>query len=104
MSHVIAKNQPYIVIFGGEEINVTNECYNQTFVLNLDTMHWEELKFERSPVPGKRAGHSEMVTADQSKVIIFGGYMVKKFEYPDLDPITEKHFYDDMWILDLEHD
>ncbi len=64
MSHVIAKNQPYIVIFGGEEINVTNECYNQTFVLNLDTMHWEELKFERSPVPGKRAGHSEMLTAD----------------------------------------
>ena len=70
-------------------------------MLDLGTMHWREMDFKRSPVPSKRAGHSEMVTADQSKVIIFGGYMVKKFVFADVDPITENHFFKDMWILDV---
>lgn len=93
MSHVIAKEQPYIVIFGGYDINITSECLNSTYLLDLDTMHWSEMEFKNSPVPPKRAGHSEMVTADQSKVIIYGGYMVKKFVFADVDPITESHFF-----------
>lgn len=29
--------------------------------------------------------------------------MVKKFVFADVDPITENHFFQDMWILDLEN-
>ena len=49
MSHVIIRNSPKIVIFGGcdREEKVSNE----TFVLNLDTMQWDALKFDKSPMP-----------------------------------------------------
>ena len=58
MSHVIANDQPYLVVFGGEDISITLECVDSTFLLNLDSMHWEELDFKGQPTPCKRAGHS----------------------------------------------
>ena len=71
----------YLVIFGGYYDNLRNcRFYNDTYLFNLETNQWEELKFSSSnnDIPSPRSACLLGVCNKSSRIILYGGYSKEK--------------------------
>lgn len=90
----------YLVVFGGFHDNL-RDCryFNDTYVFNLDTFQWQELKFSSTnELPSPRSACQLSVASKNNAVIVYGGYSKEKLKKDQERGIV----HTDMFSLSLE--
>ncbi|KAL0484124.1 Ras guanine nucleotide exchange factor [Acrasis kona] len=92
-----AVNDKHLVIFGGEPSEEGEPELNDTWVLELSTMKWREVK-PTSAIPRPRSFHS--MAMHQGKAILFGGM----FSIEGARVFDNTDYFDDLWQFDISTD
>jgi N-acetylneuraminic acid mutarotase len=57
-------------VFGGKNVE-TNEVFGDLWLFNIDSMIWQEVTVDDSPL--MRSGHRMEVDVETNKIFVFGG-------------------------------
>ncbi|RNA43852.1 kelch domain-containing 4 [Brachionus plicatilis] len=95
--HRMAVLKKHLVLFGGYYDNLRNcKFYNDTFLFNLETNQWEEMKFTASnDPPSPRSACQLNVCAKNNTVVIYGGFSKEKLKKDREKGIV----HSDMYVL-----
>ena len=92
----------HLVVFGGYYDNLRScRFYNDTYLFNLDTLQWEEMKFTSTGLieqPSPRSACQLSVCAKNNSIIVYGGFNKEKLKKEKEKAIT----HSDMFTLQYE--
>ncbi len=72
--------------------------FNDTHLFNLETEHWEEMKFSTIDTPSPRSACHFLPCSKNNSVVVFGGFTKEKLKKEKEKGII----HSDMYILTLE--
>ena len=100
--HRMVLVKKYLVIFGGYYDNLRNcKFYNDTYLFNLETMKWEEMKFSSTGLngaPTPRSACQLCVCNKTNNIILYGGFSKEKLKKDKEKGVI----HSDMFVLSHE--
>lgn len=92
----------YLVIFGGYYDNLRNcKFYNDTYLFNLETNKWEEMKFSATGLnsaPSPRSACQLCVCNKTNNIVLYGGFSKEKLKKDKEKGVI----HSDMFVLSHE--
>jgi N-acetylneuraminic acid mutarotase len=89
----------YLVVFGGFHDNLRScKYFNDTFIFNLETNQWQELKFSLNELPSPRSACQLVLSTKNNAVIVYGGFSKEKLKKDKEKGVV----HTDMFALSLE--